>query len=296
MKFMLRSMTGFGRGDVQLEGKHFQIELKSVNHRYVDISVKMPKSFTYLEEQIRKIIKEKVYRGRVEVFIGYKNIGESDIKVITDIALAQQYVEALKEIHHRFDLEKDIAVSTIAKFPDVLKLEKKEEDQEMIWNLLKEGLMDALNSLLEMRIEEGWKLKEDLLKRLDILLDLIQKIEERSPEVVKEHKKRLTKRVKEMLEEELEIDEGRIALEVALFADKSSITEEIVRFNSHIIQFKKSMEQQEAVGRKLDFIIQEMNREINTIGSKANDLTTANMVVEVKSELEKIREQIQNIE
>ncbi|AKL95547.1 putative protein UPF0701 [Clostridium aceticum] len=293
---MLRSMTGFGRGDVQLEGKHFQIELKSVNHRYVDISVKMPKSFTYLEEQIRKIIKEKVYRGRVEVFIGYKNIGESDIKVITDIALAQQYVEALKEIHHRFDLEKDIAVSTIAKFPDVLKLEKKEEDQEMIWNLLKEGLMDALNSLLEMRIEEGWKLKEDLLKRLDILLDLIQKIEERSPEVVKEHKKRLTKRVKEMLEEELEIDEGRIALEVALFADKSSITEEIVRFNSHIIQFKKSMEQQEAVGRKLDFIIQEMNREINTIGSKANDLTTANMVVEVKSELEKIREQIQNIE
>ncbi|AOY77377.1 YicC/YloC family endoribonuclease [Clostridium formicaceticum] len=293
---MLKSMTGFGRGDTQQEGKHFQIELKSVNHRYIDISVKMPKSFTYLEEPIRKIIKEKVHRGRVEVFISYKNIGDSDIKVVTDMALAQQYIEAMNEMYDRFSLEKDVAVSTIAKFPDVLKLEKKEEDQEMIWGLLEEGLVDALNSLLEMRIEEGRKLKEDLLKRLDILIGLIQRIEDRSPEIVKEYKKRLTKRVKEMLEEELEIDEARVALEVALFADKSNITEEIVRLNSHIAQFKKSMEQQEAVGRKLDFIIQEMNREINTIGSKANDLITANIVVEVKSELEKIREQVQNIE
>ncbi|WP_090437823.1 YicC/YloC family endoribonuclease [Natronincola peptidivorans] len=293
---MLTSMTGFGRGEVQKEGKYFHIELKSVNHRYMDISIKMPRSFTYLEDRIRQLVKKYIQRGRVEIFITYKNLGESDIKVTTDITLAHQYIKALEEIHNSFSIEKDIGVSTIARFPDVLQLEKQEENEEIVWNLLKEGLTQALNNLLEMRKEEGSELKDDLEKRLEILIALIAKIKDRSPEVVKEHKERLTKRIREFMEEEIEIDEARIALEVALFADKSNITEEIVRLNSHIVQFNKSMEQKEAIGRKLDFLIQEMNREINTIGSKANDLVISNIVVDIKSELEKIREQIQNIE
>ncbi|SDK42605.1 TIGR00255 family protein [Natronincola ferrireducens] len=293
---MLISMTGFGRGEGQQEGKHFQIEVKSVNHRYMDISIKMPRSFTYLEDNIRQLIKAYIKRGRVEIFITYKNLGESDVKVVTDVALAHQYITALEEIHNNFKVEKDIAVSTIAKFPDVLKLEKQEEDAEIIWRLLEKGLVNALEDLMDMRKAEGSKLKEDLLKRLNILIGLIGKIEARTPEIVKEYREKLTKRIKEILDEALEVDEGRIAMEVALFADKSNITEELVRFNSHIEQFKKAMEQDDAVGRKLDFLIQEMNREVNTIGSKANDLIVSNIVVDIKSELEKIREQIQNIE
>ncbi|SNR90963.1 TIGR00255 family protein [Anaerovirgula multivorans] len=293
---MLISMTGFGRSEVQKEYKQFNIELKTVNHRYMDISIKMPRSFAFLEDNIRQVVKNYIKRGRIEIYINYKNIGESDVKVSTDMALAHQYISALEEIHNSFKIEKDIAVSTIARFPDVLQLEKAEEDEEIIWNLLNEGLIDALNNLSGMRQVEGLKLKEDLLHRLETLVLLIKKIEVRSPEIVLEHKERLNKRIKELLDGESDVDESRIALEVALFADRSNITEEIVRLNSHISQFKKSMKQEEAVGRKLDFIIQEMNREINTIGSKANDLTISNIVVDVKSELEKIREQIQNIE
>lgn len=293
---MLISMTGFGRSEVQKEDKQFNIELKTVNHRYMDTSIKMPRSFTFLEDRIRQVVKNYIKRGRIEIYINYKNIGESDVKVSTDMSLANQYIRALEEIHEEFKIEKDIGVSTIARFPDVLQLEKKEEDEEAIWNLLNQGLTEALSNLSEMRQTEGLKLKEDLINRLETLILLIKKIEDRSPEIVLEYKERLNKRISELLDEELNIDEGRLALEVALFADRSNITEEIVRFNSHISQFKKSMKQEEAVGRKLDFIIQEMNREVNTIGSKANDLTISNIVVDIKSELEKIREQIQNIE
>lgn len=290
------SMTGFGRSEVQEEDKQFSIEIKTVNNRYLDIIIKMPKSFTFLEDNIRNVVKKYVSRGRIEIYINYKNIGESDVKVSADMNLAQQYIMALEEIQNSFKLENDIGVSTIANFPNVLQLEKSEEDEKNIWDLLSQSLTSALDSLVEMRKVEGSKLKEDLDKRLDILKLLIKKIEERSPSIVADYKERLEKRIKELLEEEVNIDEGRIALEVALFADKSNITEEIVRFNSHINQFIASMNQQEAVGRKLDFIIQEMNREVNTIGSKANDLTISNIVLDIKSELEKIREQVQNIE
>lgn len=293
---MLISMTGFGRSEVVKHDRQVNIEVKTVNHRYMDISIKMPRSFTFLEDKIRQVIKDYIKRGRVEIYISYKNIGDSDINITPDVSLAEQYLQAFGEIHEKFGITNDVTVSTIARFPDVLQIEKKEEDQEVIWSLLQEGIEAALNNLLEMRKTEGNKLKEDLIERLNTLILLVKKIEERSPEIVLGYKERLTKRVKELLEDELSLDEGRIALEVALFADRSNITEEIVRFHSHIHQFTKSMEENEAVGRKLDFIIQEMNREINTIGSKANDLTISNTVVEIKSELEKIREQVQNIE
>lgn len=293
---MLTSMTGFGRGEVQKEGKYFNVELKSVNHRYMDMNIKLPKIFTYLEDNIRKVIKRYIKRGRIEVFINYKNLEGRDIQVTTDISLVQQYIKALDEIHDTFKIEKNVDVTTIAGFPDIFKLERREEDGEEIWALLETAIITALEDLLEMRQREGKQLKQDLVKRLEVLMGLMKNIEERSPDIVLEYRERLKKRIKEIMDEKLDLDEGRLAIEVALFADKSNITEEIIRFNSHIKQFKSSMEEEGAVGRKLDFIIQEMNREVNTIGSKANDLIISNIVVEIKSELEKIREQVQNIE
>lgn len=294
---MLSSMTGFGSGEAQDKEKYCNVELKSVNHRYMDISIKMPRFLTYLEEDIRKLIKEHIKRGRVEVYINYKNLEGKDVQVTTDIGLIEEYIKALDLIHDTFKIKKKLDVTTVANFPEVLKLENVEEDGEEIWDVLKEALNIALENLLHMRETEGNKLKEDLDKRLGILMALMKKIEERSTLIVAEYKERLTNRIKELLDDNIEIDESRLAMEIALFADKSNITEEIIRFYSHIEQFKASINNgDDAVGRKLDFIIQELNREINTIGSKSNDLITSNTVVEVKSELEKIREQIQNIE
>ena len=293
---MLTSMTGFGRGEVQGEGKQFNIELKSINHRYMDINIRLPRIFTYLEDNIRQVIKRYIKRGRIEVFINYKNLDGKDIQVTADIPLIQQYINALDEIHDTFKVEKNIDVTTIAKLPDVFKVDKKEEDEEKVWTFLEKALIIALEDLVKMRQIEGDKLREDLVKRIEIIGDLMDKVEQKSPKVVLEYKERLKKRIKDIMDEGIDIDEEKIAMEVALFADKSNITEEIIRFNSHIIQFKSSIMEDDAIGRKLDFIIQEMNREVNTIGSKSNDLVISNLVVEIKSELEKIREQVQNIE
>ena len=293
---MLTSMTGFGRGEVQGEGKQFNIELKSINHRYMDINIRLPRIFTYLEDNIRQVIKRYIKRGRIEVFINYKNLDGKDIQVTADIPLIQQYINALDEIHDTFKVEKNIDVTTIAKLPDVFKVDKKEEDEEKVWTFLEKALIIALEDLVKMRQIEGDKLREDLVKRIEIIADLMDKVEQKSPKVVLEYKERLKKRIKDIMDEGIDIDEEKIAMEVALFADKSNITEEIIRFNSHIIQFKSSIMEDDAIGRKLDFIIQEMNREVNTIGSKSNDLVISNLVVEIKSELEKIREQVQNIE
>jgi uncharacterized protein (TIGR00255 family) len=293
---MLTSMTGFGRGEAQSTDRKFLVELKSLNHRYMDVNVKMPKMFTYLEESIRQTIKEHVKRGRVEVFISYENIGDTEVKVVADIPLAKQYFNALREIKDNLTAQDDITVSLISRYPDVIRVEKKELDEDATWTALSEALNNALVKLTEMRNVEGEQLKEDLLKRLTILGDYIKDIEERSPQIILEYRQRLNERIKELLDEGYNIEESRILMEVALFADKCSITEEIVRFGSHIKQFTKTMEENDSIGRKLDFLIQEMNREVNTIGSKANDLTTTNIVVNLKSELEKMREQVQNIE
>ncbi|HZX21704.1 MAG TPA: YicC/YloC family endoribonuclease [Clostridia bacterium] len=296
MKAMVKSMTGFGKNDSQIGDKYFQVELKSVNHRYIDISIRLPKMFTYLEENIRNLIKSNLQRGRIEVYIAYKNIGVSDVKVAIDMPLAKEYLNSLTKMEWELAIQSDITTSLIVGFPDVLKVEKKEEDEEETWRCLKDALDAALIRLVAMRKEEGEKLKIDMLKRLDIVDDFLAQIKDRSPIIVQEYRQRLTDRVKEILDEQFDLDEGRIAMEVALFADKSNITEEIVRLHSHIEQFIKTLEEDDAIGRKLDFLLQEMNRETNTIGSKANDLTIANLVINIKSELEKMREQVQNIE
>lgn len=293
---MVKSMTGFGKNDSQIGDKYFQVELKSVNHRYIDISIRLPKMFTYLEENIRNLIKSNLQRGRIEVYIAYKNIGVSDVKVAIDMPLAKEYLNSLTKMEWELAIQSDITTSLIVGFPDVLKVEKKEEDEEETWRCLKDALDAALIRLVAMRKEEGEKLKIDMLKRLDIVDDFLAQIKDRSPIIVQEYRQRLTDRVKEILDEQFDLDEGRIAMEVALFADKSNITEEIVRLHSHIEQFIKTLEEDDAIGRKLDFLLQEMNRETNTIGSKANDLTIANLVINIKSELEKMREQVQNIE
>lgn len=293
---MVKSMTGFGKNDSQIENKYFQVELKSVNHRYIDISIRLPKMFTYLEENIRNLIKSYLQRGRIEVYIAYKNIGDSDVKVAIDMPLAREYLNSLTKMDWELAIQSDITTSLIVSFPDVLKVEKKEEDKEETWRCLRDALDTALIELVAMRKAEGEKLKIDMLKRLDKIDGLLAQIKDRSPIIVQEYRQRLTDRVKEILDEQFDLDEGRIAMEVALFADKSNITEEIVRLHSHIEQFIKTLEEDDAIGRKLDFLLQEMNRETNTIGSKANDLTVANLVINIKSELEKMREQVQNIE
>ncbi len=293
---MVKSMTGFGKNDSQIENKYFRVELKSVNHRYIDISIRLPKMFTYLEENIRNLIKSYLQRGRIEVYIAYRNIGDSDVKVAIDMPLAREYLNSLTKMDWELAIQSDITTSLIVSFPDVLKVEKKEEDEEEIWRCLRDALDTALIELVAMRKAEGEKLKIDMLKRLDKIDGLLAQIKDRSPIIVQEYRQRLTDRVKEILNEQFDLDEGRIAMEVALFADKSNITEEIVRLHSHIEQFIKTLEEDDAIGRKLDFLLQEMNRETNTIGSKANDLTVANLVINIKSELEKMREQVQNIE
>lgn len=292
---MIKSMTGFGRGNIDQDGRSFTVEIKSVNHRYCDLNIKMPKSLLSLEDRIRKVIQEKVTRGKVDVFITQNNYEKQGAKVVLDEKLADSYVECLNKIKERYDIKENISLALISKFPDVVNLKQEEEDAENLWEILSLPLRDAVNLLVDMREREGLKLEKNILLKCDYIKSLLDKIEEKSPLVVEEYKERLNERLKELLGEG-QVDENRIAVEVALFADKSAIDEEIVRLNSHLVQLKETFNLNEAVGRKLDFIIQEMNREINTIGSKANNLEVTNNVLNIKNEIEKIREQIQNIE
>lgn len=289
-------MTGFGRGEKDDGIRRFTIEIKSVNHRYNDIIVKMPKHLSYLEDKIKKSIKEKIKRGRVEVYINLESLQSSDLEVNVDLELAKSYKNALDLLNTELNLKSNITLDQIIKYPDILNVEKKEEEEDVIWDILSKSLDEALGNLYNMRIEEGEKLAEDIIKRSDYIKTLAEKIEEKSPIVVEEYKEKLENRIKSILDESVEVDETKLANEVAYFADKSNITEEIVRLYSHIDQIINTMKAEDSIGRKLDFIIQEMNREANTIGSKVGDIEITNHVVEIKSELEKIREQIQNIE
>ncbi len=292
----MKSMTGFGRGEAKDSERQFVVEIKSVNHKFNDILVRLPRKLAYLEEKIKSLIKEEIKRGRVEVHISLENIGDSDTIVSLNQPLAEQYINCLRIMKERLDILDDISVSLLAKFPDVLKITPKEEDEQAVWCCLEKALMKALETLMEMRVAEGKKLAEDIFDRCDYILKIVKQIENRAPQVVFEYRQKLRERISELLEDNIEIDEQRLSMEVALFADKSNITEEIVRLKSHLSQLKKSVEEKEPIGRKLDFLIQEMIREINTIGSKASDLEITNHVVDIKSELEKIREQAQNIE
>lgn len=292
---MIKSMTGFGRGSAEQDGRSFTVEIKSVNHRYCDLNIKMPKSLLSLEDRIRKTIQEKVNRGKVDVFITQNNYEKQGAKAVLDEKLADSYVECLNRIKARYDIKENISISLISKFPDVITLKQDEEDIENIWQILSLPLNEAVNLLVDMRGKEGLKLEKNILSKCDYIKSLLDKIEEKSPLVVKEYKEKLNERLRELLGE-YQVDENRVAMEVALFADKSCIDEEIVRLNSHLVQLKETFCLNESVGRKLDFIVQEMNREVNTIGSKANNLEITNIALNIKNEIEKIREQIQNIE
>lgn len=293
---MVCSMTGFGRSNSDEGGKRsFTIEMKSINHRYLDVNVKMPRSLLSLEEKIRKYINGRLSRGKVDIFITYNNYERSDLAANFNETLGDSYIKCLQEIKDRYQVRDDISVSLIARFPDVIYVEEKEEDLDEIWEVLKVTLEDATNMLIHMRNEEGKKLAEDIIKKCEAIQGSLASIEVRSPQLVTEYKEKLTERLKELLDNS-HLDENRLYMEVALFADKSSIDEEITRLKSHISQVEKTLKSDEPIGRKLDFIVQEMNREANTIASKSNDLELTNLALNIKNEIEKIREQVQNIE
>ena len=293
---MAISMTGFGRGEYKDNNYHFLAECKTINHKYCDINIRLPRKISFLEDKARNFIKNHIKRGRVDIYIKLDLLGSEDVNLKFDEALASQYVNILKEIRDKYDLVDDISVMNIAKFPEIIKTEEKEEDEDLLWSMLSKALEQTLTNLMEMRSEEGKILANDILQRCDLLRNIIEEIEKHSYTVVLDYKEKLNNRISEILENPSLVDENRLAQEVAIYADKSSITEEIVRFKSHIEQLKSTIVKNESIGRKIDFLIQEMNRETNTIGSKSYDLNITNLVVEIKSELEKIREQIQNIE
>ena len=293
---MIKSMTGYGRGNEEVDGRIFNVEMKSVNNRYLDINIRLPRTINSLEDKIRKLISSKVSRGKIDVYINEESVLENNTTVNVDDNMAKAYFSAYSHIKDLLKLEDNIPLSLIAKAPDVIVTERKEEDLEKVYNALEVSLNSALNMFIKMRESEGVKLSEDILERCENILSMMSIIEERSPSIVEEYREKISQRIKEFLKD-VEIDETKLLNEVAFFSDKCNITEEIVRLKSHIVQLKDTLENSsDSIGRKLDFLIQEMNRETNTIGSKANDLLITKTVVDIKSEIEKIREQIQNIE
>jgi uncharacterized protein (TIGR00255 family) len=294
-EIMIKSMTGYGRGSIEENGRSFNVELKSVNNRYLDIYIRLPRQINALEDKIRKYVASKVYRGKIDVYINQEKFSDDDIVINVDENIARAYYDAFCRLKESLDLKDNITLEILSKSPDVISMEKREEDLEVIWSILVKSLNQAIDMFVEMRKNEGKKLSGDIEERCGLISGKLDEIEKRSSLVVDEYREKIRARVSEYLKE-VEIDEVRLLNEVAFFADKANITEEIVRLRSHILQLSSALNDKEPVGRKLDFLIQEMNRETNTIGSKSNDLGITNLVVDIKSELEKIREQIQNIE
>lgn len=293
---MIKSMTGFGRCEV-MEGEcKFTVEMKGVNHRYLDVNIRMPKKLNFFETAIRSLLKQSIQRGKVDIFISYEDFTENQMSLKYNESLAQEYMDCFGRMKEQFSLENDIRVSTLSRCPEVLTMEEQVIDEEELWNGLKKALEGAIGQFVETRTLEGSNLKKDIIEKLDGLLDLVGYIEERTPKIVAEYREKLEAKVRELLED-TQIEESRIAAEVVIFADKICTDEEVVRLRSHIIHMKETLQSEEAgIGRKLDFITQEMNREANTILSKANDLEVSNVGIDLKTEIEKVREQIQNIE
>ena len=291
---MIRSMTGYGRATVSKNSREYQVEIKSVNHRYLDISIKMPKILSYLEETIKKEIASKIKRGKIDVFITFENNSTEGRNIKINTEIAEMYIKELRNLAEKEGILSNIEVTEISKFPDVLNI-KNDEPDEKIENELIETVREAVNNLIDMRQKEGSKIAEDLLIRLKDIQNKIKKISELSTGLIQEYVVKLEARIKELLKD-VEIDSARLAQEVVIYADKCSVEEEVTRLKSHIVQFENLLNSEEAVGKKLDFIVQEMNRETNTIGSKANNLDITNEVINVKTQIENIREQIQNIE
>lgn len=294
---MIKSMTGFGRGEYTDGKRNITVEIKSVNHRYSDITVKMPRRYGFAEDKIKSAVKEKLRRGKVDVSVMVENITENDINIKLNQPIAKQYYENLKLLKQSFDLSGEITLELLATMPDVMKAIADVEDEEEITKAILIPLSRAAEDLESMRQAEGEKLAADLLEKGRTIKSILDKIEERAPGVVKDYTARLKDRITELLDGNATLPEERILTEAAIFADKSAIDEEITRLNSHLAQLEKILTSGgDTQGKKLDFLVQEMNREANTIGSKANDITITNYMLEIKSEIEKIREQVQNIE
>ena len=291
---MIKSMTGYGKSNMSKNLREYQVEIKSVNHRYLDVSIKMPRSLSYLEEEIKKAVSAKLTRGKVDVFITFNNnsLEGRDIKINTEIA--RMYIKELRDLAESEGIVADIPVTEISKLPDVLTIQNNQDD-ETIKNELLEVTNKAIENLVGMRKIEGEKIAQDLFTRIQDIDGKVKKISSLSTGLIEDYVVKLNTRIKELLQDQ-EIDEARLAQEVVIYADKCSIEEEVTRLNSHVYQFRELLNSNEAVGKKLDFMIQEMNRETNTIGTKANNLEITNEVINMKTQLENIREQVQNIE
>ena len=292
---MLKSMTGFGRCENATDEYKISVEMKAVNHRYLDLSIKMPKKFNYIEAAIRTLLKKYIQRGKVDLFINYEDYTEGNLCLKYNKALAGEYMDYFKKMEEEFGIRNDIQVSTLSRCPEVLTMEQVPDDEEYLWEILSAALEEAAKKFVASREVEGAHLKEDLLGKLDYMTGLVDFIEERSPVILKEYRQKLEDKVKELLNGTA-IDEGRIAAEVVIYADKICVDEETVRLRSHIENTRQELLSGESVGRKLDFIAQEMNREANTILSKSSDLAISDKAIALKTEIEKVREQIQNIE
>lgn len=292
---MLKSMTGYGRSQKILNGRDILVEIRSVNHRYYEYSSRIPRTYAYIDDKLKALIKSKVARGKVDVSVTVSNIEGRDTEIAINKGIAEGYVAALRSVADELGIEDDLTLSKLIKLPDIFIVQKTPDDEEQIWSDISEIAREALEKFIAMRETEGAKLRADVLEKTDVILDMVEKVEKLSPVTTENYRNRLFQKLSEILESQ-DIDQQRIITESAVFAEKIAVDEETVRLRSHICQFKELLDSNESIGRKLDFIVQEMNREVNTIGSKAQDLEITKLVVDMKAELEKIREQIQNIE
>jgi len=292
---MIKSMTGFGRYEVTDGDRKFTVEMKAVNHRYLDVNIKMPKKLNFFESAIRNSLKSYIQRGKVDIFISYEDLSENNVTIKYNKDIATEYYNYLEQMAKDFSLDNDVRVSNLSRYPEVFSMEEQNMDEEKLWKSLEKAITEAAKGLVETRIKEGENLRDDMVGKLDGMLLHVDYIMKRSPEILQEYRQKLEDKVKDLLTNTT-IDENRILMEVTLFADKICVDEEIVRLKSHIETTKNTLLEGGSIGRKLDFIAQEMNREANTILSKANSLDISNCAIELKTEIEKVREQIQNIE
>ncbi len=292
---MIKSMTGFGRYECIEGQKKIIIEIKSVNHRYLETSIKMPKKLNVFEGRIRDVLKKHISRGKIDVFIIYEDLTQNQVSLKYNSDLAKEYMRIFDEMSRQFQRVNDVTIGALSRYPEVIAMEEACIDEETLWNFIKNAVDSACKQLVETRISEGNNLKNDLIGKLDKMQVIVDYIKERSPQIMKEYRSKLENKVKELLSD-THIDESRIATEVIIYADKICVDEETVRLESHIEHAKNCLNEDGGIGRKMDFLVQEMNREVNTIASKANDIDISNHAIELKTEIEKVREQIQNIE
>ena len=288
-------MTGFGRCEVSEAERKFTVEMKAVNHRYLDVNIKMPKKLNFFESSIRSLLKKYIERGKVDIFITYEDYTENNVCIKYNKDIAEEYLKYLRQMSQDFSLDDDVRVSTLSRYPEVFTMEEQTIDEEQLWKGLEKAVCGAAEGFVQTRIKEGENLKNDLIAKLDGMLEHVDFITERSPQIITEYKEKLREKVQELLDD-TKVDEARLLTEVTIFADKVCVDEELVRLRSHIAQTKEALQGGGSIGRKLDFIAQEMNREANTILSKTTDLEISGRAIELKTEIEKVREQIQNIE